>query len=261
MKYLKLFYTQCKLSIMSATMYRANFWLMLIQSIINSLMTLLSVEFIYGSVDSIAGWSKDEMIVLICTSLIVNQLYRGIIHFNQNRFVSGVGSGGFDKMLLRPINLLFQVNTGPIHISGLLSILAPVVILLMQLSTLEAQVSVARVGLYLLFIFNGVVTLASFMLLLYTLAFVFIKVDGINNIYYLMMDIANKPQEMFGKEFLYGFLFIIPAIPLANAPASVLLGRSNGVQLAIYLGIGLVFFLLSALAMNKGRRQYTSASS
>lgn len=261
MKYLKLFYTQCKLSIMSATIYRANFWLMLIQSIINSLMTLLSVEFIYGSVDSIAGWSKDEMIVLICTSLIVNQLYRGIIHFNQNRFVSGVGSGGFDKMLLRPINLLFQVNTGPIHISSLLSILAPVVILLMQLSTLEAQVSVARVGLYLLFIFNGVVTLASFMLLLYTLAFVFIKVDGINNIYYLMMDIANKPQEMFGKEFLYGFLFIIPAIPLANAPASVLLGRSNGVQLAIYLGIGLVFFSLSALAMNKGRRQYTSASS
>lgn len=261
MKYLKLFSTQCKLSIMSATIYRANFWLMLIQSIINSLMTLLSVEFIYGSVDSIAGWSKDEMIVLICTSLIVNQLYRGIIHFNQNRFVSGVGSGGFDKMLLRPINLLFQVNTGPIHISSLLSILAPVVILLMQLSTLEAQVSVARVGLYLLFIFNGVVTLASFMLLLYTLAFVFIKVDGINNIYYLMMDIANKPQEMFGKEFLYGFLFIIPAIPLANAPASVLLGRSNGVQLAIYLGIGLVFFSLSALAMNKGRRQYTSASS
>ncbi len=110
MKYLKLFYTQCKLSIMSATMYRANFWLMLIQSIINSLMTLLSVEFIYGSVDSIAGWSKDEMIVLICTSLIVNH-YDRVIHFNQNRFVSGVGSGGFDKMLLRPINLLFQVNT------------------------------------------------------------------------------------------------------------------------------------------------------
>ena len=261
MKYLKLFYTQCKLSIMSATMYHANFWLMLIQSIINSLMTLLSVEFIYGSVDSIAGWSKDEMMVLICTSLIVNQLYRGIIHFNQNRFVSGVGSGGFDKLLLRPINLLFQVHTGPIHISSLLSILAPIIVLISQLSKMSSQISATQVLLYLLFVSNAVVVLASFMLLLYTLAFVFIKVDGINNMYYLMMDIANKPQEMFSKEFLYGFLFVIPAIPLANAPASVLLGRSNGTQLAIYLGIGLVFFSLSALAMNKGRRQYTSASS
>jgi ABC-2 type transport system permease protein len=228
---------------------------------INSLMTILGVEFIYGSVESIAGWSKQEMMILICTSLIVNQLFRGMIHFNQNRFVNGVGTGGFDKLLLRPLNLLFQVNTGQMHIASLLSILAPVVILFMQLHTLEAQISVARVGLYLLFIFNGVLILASFMLLLYTLAFVFIKVDGINNVYYLMMDIANKPQEMFGKEFLYGFLFIIPAIPLANAPASVLLGRSNGVQLAIYLGIGLVFFSLSAVAMNKGRKRYTSASS
>ena len=261
MKYLKLFYTQCKLSIMSATMYRANFWLMLIQSIINSLMTLLSVEFIYDSVDNIAGWSKDEMIVLICTSLIVNQLYRGILHFNQNRFVNGVGSGGFDKMLLRPIHLLFQVNTGPIHISGLFSIFAPVFVLLMQLSKISSQINVTRVLLFGLFLINGVVTLASFMLLLYSLVFVFIKIDGINNIYYLMMDIASKPQEMFGKEFLYGFLFVVPAIPLANAPASVLLGRSNGVQLAIYLGIGLVFFSLSAWAMNKGRRKYTSASS
>jgi len=261
MKYMKMLTLQAKLSIMSAAMYRANFWLMLIQSMVNSLMTILGVEFIYGSVESIAGWSKNEMIILICTSLIVNQLFRGMIHFNQNRFVNGVGTGGFDKLLLRPVNLLFQVNTGQMHIASLLSILAPVVILLMQLNTLKSQISVARVGLYLLFILNGVVILTSFMLLLYTLAFVFIKVDGINNIYYLMMDIANKPQEMFGKEFLYGFLFIIPAIPLANAPASVLLGRSNGAQLAIYLGIGLAFFLLSAVAMNKGRKCYTSASS
>lgn len=261
MKYMKMFALQAKLSIMSAAMYRANFWLMLIQSMINSLMTLLSVEFIFGSVESIAGWSKDEMIVLICTSLIVNQLYRGSIHFNQNRFVNGVGSGGFDKLLLRPIDLLFQVNTGPIHIPSLLSIIAPAIVLLSKLSKWSSPISVTQVFLYLLFILNGVVVLASFMLLLYTLAFIFIKVDGINNVYYLMMDIASKPQEMFGKEFLYGFLFVIPAIPLANAPASVLLGRSNGVQLASYLAVGFVFFLLSAVALNKARRQYTSASS
>lgn len=261
MKYVKLFYAQCKLSIMAATMYRANFWLMLIQSMINSLMTLLSVEFIYGSVESIAGWSKEEMIVLICTSLIVNQLYRGIIHFNQNRFVNGVGSGGFDKLLLRPVNLLFQVNTGPIHISGLLSIIAPVLVLLRQLLKMSERISAIQVALYSLFLVNGVVVLASFMLLLYTLAFVFIKIDGINNIYYLMMDMASKPQEMFGKECLYGFLWVIPAIPLANAPAAILLGKRSALPLTLYLVIGGIFVLLSTMALHAGRKRYTSASS
>ena len=85
---------------MSAAMYRVNFWLMLIQSFINTAMSILCIEFIYGSVDSIAGWAKGEMLILLCTAMIVNQLFRGIIHWNQNRFISGIGNGGLDKMLL-----------------------------------------------------------------------------------------------------------------------------------------------------------------
>jgi ABC-2 type transport system permease protein len=116
-------------------------------------------------------------------------------------------------------------------------------------------------ALFFLFMFNGVVVLASFMLLLYTFAFVFIKVDGLNNIYYFMMDIANKPKEMFGREFMYGFLFVIPAIPLANAPASIILGNANFTESIVYLGIGVLFFLVSWIALKAGLRRYTSASS
>lgn len=261
MKYLKIYGEQCKLSIMSAAVFRANFWLMLIQSIINSMMSILCIEFIYGSVASIAGWNKQEMIILICTSLIVNQLFRGLIHFNQNRFVGSIGSGGFDKLLLRPVNLLFQVNTGGVDISCLISALAPAVVLVTQFAVLGIGITVGQFALYILFILNGAVVLASFMLLLYTSAFVFVKVDGLNNIYYFMMDIANKPREMFSSEFAYGFLFIIPAIPLANAPAAILLGKARFAESIIYLVIGVLFLLASWIALKAGLRRYTSASS
>ena len=261
MKYLKIFGEQCKLSIMSAAMYRANFWLMLIQSIVNSMMSILCIEFVYGSVESIAGWTKQEMIVLICTALIVNQLYRGVIHFNQNRFVRGIGNGDFDKLLLRPISLLFQVHTGGVDISCPISALAPVVVLIAQLHALRTEISAGQLALFILFVLNGVIVLASFMLLLYTLAFVFIKVDGLDNIYYSMMDIANKPKEMFSREFAYGFLFIIPAIPLANVPASILLGKAGLAEAILCLAVGLLFFLASWLSLKAGLRRYTSASS
>lgn len=261
MKYLKLFIEQCKLSIMSAAVFRANFWLMLIQSIINSMMTILCIDFIYGSTESIAGWNKREMIILICTSLIVNQLFRALFHFNQNRFIASIGSGDFDKTLLRPVNLLFQVNTGGVDISCLISALAPAAVLIIQLSGLDASVTIGRLALYILFVFNGVVVLASFMLLLYTSAFVFVKADGLNNIYYLMMDISNKPKEMFGKRLACGFMFIVPAIPLANAPASILLGKAGFAESVLYLVIGLLFFIASGSALKAGLRRYTSASS
>jgi len=261
MKYLRLFAEQCKLSVMSAAIYRVNFWLMVIQSIINSLMGILVIRFIYGSVESIAGWNMHEMIILICTSQIVNQLYRGIIHWNQNRFIASVGNGSFDRMLLRPINIMFQANTGSVDFTCPISALCPLIIIIIQLSALGVSVTGLNIVLYILFVINGVIVLSAFMMLLYSLVFMFIKVDGFNNLYYLMMDIADRPREMFSREFMYGFIFLIPAIPLANAPAAALLGKADLTMMLIYICVGVIFPLAASFAIHKGLRRYTSASS
>ena len=261
MRYIRLFAVQCKLSVMAAAMFRMNFWLMFIQSLVNSAAGILSIEFIYGSVDTIAGWGKHEMIILICTSLMVNQLFRGFIHFNQNRFIGSVGNGSFDRMLLRPVSIVFQTGTGSVDMSCILSVLGPLVVLLIQMSLVGAGVTILQVALYILFVLNGVLILSSFMLLLYSAAFLFVKVDGMTDLYYLIMDIADKPKEMFAREFMYGFIFVIPAIPLANAPASVLLGKSDLPMMLIYLFVGMIFAAASCLSIRMGLRRYTSASS
>jgi len=261
MRYIKLFAEQCKLSVMSAAIYRVNFWLMLFQSILNAAIGLLCIQFIYGSVDSIAGWDRAEMLILVSTAQIVNQLYRNIMHWNQNRFLYGIGSGGLDKMLLRPVNLIFQANTGRIDISGLISIAAPLVVLVINISAAGASVSLIGIGLYVLFMLNGVLVLSSFILLLYTSAFIFIRVDGVHNIYYALMDIAEKPREMFTHNLFLGFIFLIPAMPLANAPAAVLLGRADLRLMLVYLGMGVLFSVACYVAVRFGLTRYSSASS
>ena len=199
--------------------------------------------------------------ILLCTAMIVNQLFRNIIHWNQNRFIGGIGSGGLDKMLLRPIGLIFQANTGRIDISGLMAMSAPLVVLIVQISAAGVNISVVSLGLYVLFILNGVLTLSSFLLLLFSSAFLFIKVDGLGNIYYALMNIAEKPKEMFSRDLLFGLTFIIPAMPLANAPVSILFGKAAWNTMLIYLGIGMFFGVASYTAIRLGLRRYTSASS
>jgi ABC-2 type transport system permease protein len=224
-------------------------------------MGILCIEFIYGSVDSIAGWNRYEMVILICTSQVVNQLYRNIVHWNQNRFIGSVGSGSFDRMLLRPISVVFQANTGGVSLAGLVSALGPLAVLIFRASALDIEIHAGQIVLFIIFVFNGVLVLSSFMLLLYSSSFIFIKVDGITNIYYLVMDIADKPKEIFAKDIMYGFIFFIPAIPLANAPASILLGRADAAMLFAYGAAGILFASLSYLAMRLGLRRYASASS
>lgn len=262
MKYFKIFKEQCKLSLMSVAIFRANFILMLIQSIINSLMSVLCVEFIYGSVDSIAGWNKHEIIILMCISLIVNQLYRGLINPNQNRFVTSISTGAFDKMLLKPISILFQINFGTIDISSMISMSAPLIILCIQLMMLGTRVSYVNIMLFILLLINGLFILTSFMMLLYSLAFYFIKVDGLNNIYFMMMSISEKPKEIFSKKStIYWFTFILPSIPLANAPTSVLLNKSTFVDVFINICAGILFLVISILFFKINMKKYGSASS
>lgn len=262
MRYIKIFFAQCKMSLMAVSIFRANFILMLFQSIINSLMSVFCVEFIYGSVDSIANWNKEEMIILICTSLVVNQLYRGLINPNQMRFLTGISNGSFDKVLLKPISTYFQINMGSIDISSLLSSMAPLAIIIMKMDVLNVAIGFLSVLLYLLLIINGLAVVSSFMMLLYSTAFIFIKADGMNNIYFMMASISEKPKEIFEyKSIIVSFVFIIPTIPLANAPASILLGKENLGFMLMNIAAGIVFFFASRIAIYLGMKKYCSASS
>lgn len=262
MYYFSLLKEQIKLSFMSVAIFRGNFLLMLLQSILNSVMGIVSVEFIYLHVKSIAGWTKSEMIILLCTSLIVNQLYRGLINPNHMRFLRSVSSGSFDRMLIKPVNLIFQINTGTVDCSSFLSLIAPIVVLCAQVFMLDYSVTWRSLLLFFVCTINAVLLLTSFMLLLYSLAFKFIKVDGLTGVYYTLMSISEKPKEIFpGKALSSAFIFLIPAIPLANAPASMLIGKSNGMEALVAAAAGMLFFLLSIAAVKTGVSKYSSASS
>lgn len=262
MYYLRIFKEQIKLSFMSLAIYRINFILMLLQSIINSILGILCVEFIFLHVDSIAGWSKNEMIILYCTSMVVNQLYRGLINPNHMRFIESILSGSFDRMLVKPVSVIFQINTGGIDYSSFLSLIAPITVLVIKISSLDIHITGLNIILFLLFLLNAIILLTSFMMLIYSPVFKYVKVNGLTDIYFILMSMSEKPKEIFPyKGFIYAFIFLIPSIPLAYVPASVLLNKATMPEMITAVISGLMFLLLSIAAIKIGISKYSSASS
>jgi ABC-2 type transport system permease protein len=253
---------QCELSFMSAAIFRLNFVLMLAQSIINTLMGVVCVQFIYANVQAVAGWNKQEMMVLLSTSLIVNQLFRAFVNPNQLAFVQGIGSGAFDHILLRPLSIIYQISAGKVDISALISALAPAAVVAINLRAMAAAPSAARIAIFTMLCVFSLVLLSSFMLTLYSLSFWFVKASGLNNVYYMLMSFSEKPGEIFSKRGIsMCFFYVIPAIPLANAPARILLGKGNASLILAHCAITAVFFLLAILAVKTGLRKYSGASS
>lgn len=235
MYYLNILKEQIKLSFMSVAIFRANFVLMLLQSITNSVLGILCVEFIYIHVDSIAGWSQNEMIILYCTSIIVNQIYRGLINPNHMRFIGSISSGGFDRMLVKPVNVIFQINTGSIDYSSLLSLIAPIVVMCLKINALDISITGFNVLLFLIFLANAVIILTSFMMLLYSLAFKYIKVHGLTGIYFILMSMSEKPKEIFSYN---GFHTIVDIAPYTSP---------NIYMFPFMVGFGLYVMLITAL--------------
>ena len=160
-------------------------------------------------------------------------------------------------MLLRPLGLLFQINTGRVDFSSLISAVCPVVILAVNLRRLGRDIPPQCFCLYLLLCLMGLGILSAFMVCLYAFAFSFVRVDGLNNIYYMLMNISEKPQELFGRCIFYVcFLFAVPANPIANIPARVLLGRM-GYEGVLASAVSLGLFLLGVrAAVSAGLKRY-----
>ncbi|MCL2813658.1 MAG: ABC-2 family transporter protein [Oscillospiraceae bacterium] len=261
-KYFKLFGMHFKLAVMSAAIYRINFMLMVIQNILNAMLGIIAMELIYGQVDSIAGWNKHEMIILVCTSQIVGYIFWSVISPNQDRFLNGIANGGFDRTILKPLNLMFQINTGSIDTSCLFSISALAVILFVQMSHLESQAGIIQILLYIVFVINGVMVMTAFRMLVDSLAFIFIRVGGLDNICGMVESASTRPKEIFSNKYVRSiFVFILPAIPMINAPAAVLLQKCTVFEMLCYLGTGIMFSVLAVITLRLGMKKYNSASS
>ena len=264
MKYFKIFAMHCKLALMSSAIYRANFILGFIQGTINSLLGVICIDFIYGSVESIAGWNKQEMIILVCTAnIVIFGLFCTYIRPNQDKFLRGISKGDFDRMIIKPLNLLFQINIGPADIiSNIMFCGVQIIIIIIQIGELGTQIGIIQILLYILFILNGVLIFAAFQLLLYSLAFVYIRIEGLENIFYNIIDIADRPKEIFSNKYVKNiFIFVIPVIPIANAPAAVLVRKSSLFEMLCYLGASIILSVLAVIALRLGMRRYNSASS
>lgn len=54
--------------------------------------------------------------------------------------------------------------------------------------------TIIEILMYILLVLCGVIILSAFMLIIHSVAFYYIKVDGLMNVYYMIMAISENPK-------------------------------------------------------------------
>ena len=223
-------------------------------------ITFINVMFLHT--ESIAGWSKWQVVLLIGTSHFIQQIFQAFFLINCTNLSELVRTGKLDFLLLLPVNSRFVVSLRQLDLGAFVNAGTAVAVMVYAARQLELVPEAGQLLGFLLLCGAGVVIHYSLMFLLATVSFWTVQAQGIVWAYYNLFNVARLPDSAFRGGFKIVFTFAIPMLLVSNVPAKLLADRlSSPLEMLLLLGMSVACLFLSEVGWRFSLRRYTSASS
>jgi ABC-2 type transport system permease protein len=262
--YFRIWLASARYSIIRTMMFRGDFIVWSLVELFWMTVNLLLVSVIYRHTESIAGWSKYEMMLLVGTSLLIQRFLMGFFWSSIFEMGRNVRSGNFDFFLAQPGNIMFMATTRKLDPDGLINSVVAMGVIAYAAQQLQLSPSAADIALYAAMVVCGIVIHYSILVISISLVFWLTSAQGVEGTYFSLTEFSRLPRQAF-KGFVSQFLFVwmLPVVVVSNAPARVLIERFQGDwrwTAAPFL-FAAVWFAVAVIVFHRGLRRYASASS
>ena len=259
--YLKIWLASVRYSLVRTMMFRFDFFLWSLVELCWMGVNVLMIAVIYRHTDSIAGWSKYEMLLLVGTSMLVQRLLLGFFWSSIFELSRNIRTGNFDFFVAQPGNIMFMATTRKIDPDSLLNSVVAMAVVAYSAHRLGLHPGAGDIALYALMIACGLVIHYSMLVLSISLAFWITSAQGIEGSYFTLSEFSRLPREAFHGLARIAFVWLLPVVVVSNTPARTLL-QGFDLRLAAWLvAITAVWFSVTVFVFNRGLRRYSSASS
>lgn len=249
----------------------AQFFKSIIQSKVDFLMGLfgffltqaLGIAFLYlifEQIPSLNGWTLDQLIFIYGFA----QIPRGLDHLlTDNIWMIAwrmVITGDFDRYMLRPMNVFFQIICEKLQPDAIGELLVGTILVVMSLAKGIVIVDALHVVLFIVSIIAGAIIYSSIKLFFASISF-WVKMSGpFLQVAYEMADFAKYPTEIYSKPVRFILTMVIPFAFVAYIPASYfLLDKSPWMTVGIECAIAAVFWIVAYSFFKYGVSKYESA--
>ncbi len=243
MRYLKLYFTYAKLSLMSKLVYKVNAIVGIVAFLFAEATSLLTLYFLVSTVPSIDGYSIYQVGLLFG---LVNMAV-GIDHLLTDRLwmvaYFEVKLGKLDHMFLRPVPILFQVIASEVQLEALGELIIAAAMIILCGSQLTVVGGVGAILLVILGIICASVIISSFKIMVASLAFKFKRSGPLLQFIYNFSGFTKYPMKIYPKFIQVILTFIIPlGLCLFYPYENLFTPVENPVLLALsMLGFTLIF--------------------
>ena len=260
-RYAGIWLAQVRYSTVREMMFKANFILWVIVDLAWFGLNLSFIEFLYLQVDVIADWTKWEMVLLVATNMLIQQIFLVFLMTNLTKLPELIRTGKLDFFLAQPAPVQFLVSTRNFEPCSVVNTLVAAIVCVIAIAHLNLPMSGAKLLVFPALVVLGVMIHYALLLMLMSLAFWMTRAQGFINAYYNVFQIARLPREAFHGVARIAFTWAVPLLLIANVPARTLIHGLNGFDLAGMAGATAVLLVLSTVVFQAGLRRYGSASS
>lgn len=192
------FFWKCRqVHLMRAMEFRTDFLFWGFVSVMWSIFNVFFFALILNVSDSIAGWSRAEMYVLLAIFTIIDAFTWSFFYHNMSEYTRIVFSGELNNVLTKPLDTQFILMTQSNSYNNIFRLLLGIIMLFWALNQLpepftmmQLLVSLVLTGISLLFIYFLWFTIS-------TLSFWVEKLDNINEVIPTFRRVFQVPADVF----------------------------------------------------------------
>jgi len=259
--YLKVWLASARYSITRTMMFRGDFLVWSLVEFFWMGVNVLMVSVIYRHTDSIAGWNRNEMLLLLGTSMLIQRMLMGFFWSGIFEMGRNVRSGNFDFFLAQPGNVMFTATTRKVDPDGLVNCVVAAALVAYSAAELGLHPGPGAIALYGCMLLCGLVIHYSILVLSVSAVFWLTSAQGVEGGYFTLAEFSRLPREAFRGVTSVLFVWLLPVVVVSNAPARVLLKGFDPLWAAWLAALAVLWFALAVLVFHRGLRRYASASS
>src|SRR5580698_3393241 len=253
-RYLRIWLASARYSLVRATMFRGDLFIWSSVELFWISVNVIMVDVIYSHTQTVAHWSKYEMLLLVGTSMLIQRFLMGFFWSGIFEMGRNVRSGLFDFVLAQPGDPLFMASTRKLELDGLLNSVVAIALVVYSARKLGLHPGMADLALYSCMLACGVVIHYSALVLAMSLAFWITSSQGVEGSYFTLMEFSRLPREAFSGLVGIVFVWILPVVVVSNAPARALLHGFQPLWAAGLCAATIVWFTFCVAVFRCGLR-------
>lgn len=242
--------------------YKIDFFIGIVSIFFQLIMLFLFFEIYFYKFKIFPNWKKEEFVFMYSISVLISGIYN---MFFQNLWSLGwfyIREGELDYLMVRPINVLFQICTKKFLFENIILIVTGFYFLFYTIMKLN-------ITLNLLLFFQITVTLVSGIIIIFSLNLFFLSMSfwiddstfiaiGIYN----LKDYGRLPLEIFPKIIQFILTFVLPYSFTSYYPSlNILLKNNKSLNFIISSFLfSIVLFIFSYKFWLKGLKKYRSTN-